>query len=140
MALAIINQAGGRSLADRVAAARQAAQQLSAAAEQQELDPHLRMLQARYDVNDFGEKIRKRLISRKYLDDVEGETETTITVKGVYKDKRHSHPGKEPLHLEIRGKEQQNITRVFRKFDEVIEEITAKMMRANGGGFGGKKM
>jgi ATP-dependent RNA helicase DDX46/PRP5 len=139
----IVHPEGERQLtpAERIAAAKQLAQTLTTAAQQLQDDEnaHLRMYQARYDVNDYGEKIRKKLISRKFLDEVQELTDTSITVKGVYKDKRNAHAGKEPLHLEIRGKEQMNITSVFRKFDELIEEITEKMMRAGGAFSGGKK-
>lgn len=89
------------------------------------------MLEAEYEINDFGQRMRMRLTSRSFLDEVQDATDTSIIVKGAYIDprKRRPHAGERKLYLQIRGKLRDNIVRVFRKFDEARQEEQEKALK-----------
>ena len=98
----------------------------------------IRMLESNYEVNDLPQAERLALMRSTFLEEVQQKTNTTITKKGEFINRRAAR-GKEvakdlvPLYLEIRGETRESITAVFRAFEAAQREAKRRMASRLGG-------
>ena len=110
--------------------------EMNARRKQEEDGTVTEMRVAEFNLNDYGERIRTVLTSRKRLGDIGGQTDTSIIVKGIYvppEMKRQAEAqGTRPLYLEIRGPTEQCVTKALRGIDQVIEMEMSRAERSAG--------
>lgn len=98
----------------------------------------VRYFQSDYVINNLPQYERYAVMGSKFLEELQERTNTTITKKGEYIDKRMSRgqkiaAGVKPLYLEVRGETRESITKVFRAFEEAQKEAKRKTNARLGG-------
>jgi ATP-dependent RNA helicase DDX46/PRP5 len=81
--------------------------------------------QAEFPINDLNERIRRRLTSRRVLEEVGNATETSITVNGRYVDeasRRLLQPGERSLFLLVHGQREAAVAQACRRLQAMVDE------------------